>query len=202
MQSVPQAVRLALIARKEDMKAMKKIGIGLTVLSFALSTSPGFADWDSEDFAELQEPSQAAIELLKKKDPDAEELMETSHSFIVLPSVKLGGFAITGAHGAGLLYEDGTPIALVKMRQLNLGAELGIATYSEVLFFESAEAFDRFIDDPVGYSARAEAMTDGDGATAKNKNYVDGVMVITLDHDGYLYGASLSGQKYHIYYRP
>lgn len=199
-------MRLALINRKEkmkeNMKAMRKLVIGLVVLSFALSTSTGFADWDKEDYDELLEPSQATIDQLIAEDPNAEELMKSSHSFIVMPTIKVGGIAFAGAHGKGLLYQDGDPVALVKMNQFNLGAELGRVKFSEVIYFETADAFKRFIDDPVEYSARAEAIDDGDIKKADKKSYINGVMVVTFHHDGHLYGASLSGQKYHVYFKP
>jgi lipid-binding SYLF domain-containing protein len=78
---------------------------------------------------------------------------------------------------------------------VTVGAQIGGQAFSEVIFFETKEALEKFKKSEFAMSAQVSAVAAQDGAS-KNAKYVEGVMVFTKAKQGLMAEASVGGQKF------
>ncbi len=167
---------------------MKNLFLGLVLAFFATST---FAQKDDKIIKDSEEAKAAFL----KDDPSMEELFSSAYGYVILPNVGKGGIGIGGAAGNGTAFEGGELVGFAKMTQVTIGFQLGGQAYSEVIFFEDKEAFDRFKENKVEMSAQVSAVAAASGASA-NAKYVEGVAVFTRTKGGLMYEASVGGQQF------
>lgn len=99
------------------------------------------------------------------------------------------------AFGNGVAFEKGEMIGFAKMTQVTVGFQAGGQAYSEVIFFEDEESFERFKDEKVEMAAQVSAVAAASGASLDAK-YVEGVAVFTRTKGGLMYEASVGGQQF------
>ncbi|MDO8965162.1 YSC84-related protein [Algoriphagus sp.] len=170
---------------------MKKILIAI-LLGFAVSYS--FAQTEEKDEKIIADSEAAKVAFLKD-DPDMNSFFEDSYGYIILPNVGKGGFGIGGAAGNGVAFEQGTHIGFARMTQLTIGFQAGGQAYSEVVFFQTKEAFDRFKEGKIEMAAQVSAVAAASGASL-NAEYIEGVAVFTRTKKGLMYEASVGGQQF------
>ena len=143
------------------------------------------------------------------------KFFENSYGYAVFPSIGKGGIGIGGAHGAGRVYAQNALIGDTKMTQVTVGFQLGGQVYSEIIFFQNKEAFDKFTSGKFEFGAQAtavaitagasaQATTGGSGASASGDEnhartaggYQNGMAVFTVAKGGLMYEASIGGQKF------
>lgn len=139
--------------------------------------------------------AQAAITAFKAMDSKVGNLFSTAYGYAVFPSIGKGAIGIGGAGGKGIVYKQGQMIGGSNMTQVTIGLQLGGQEYSEVIFFQNADALDRFINKKFQLAAQASAVALKSGASA-NAKYTDGVAVFTMAKGGLMYEASVGGQKF------
>lgn len=130
-----------------------------------------------------------------KTDPTISTLFSSSYGYVIFPKNGKGGLIIGGSGGNGVVYEKGKSIGTAKMFEVTAGAQAGGASYSEIIFFNSKEAMDRFKDNKFEFSAQLSAVALKSGAS-KDAKYADGVAVFTQDLSGLMAEASVGGQKF------
>jgi len=81
------------------------------------------------------------------------------------------------------------------LTQISFGFQFGGQAYSEVIFFEDADAYNRFVENEFQFSAQASAVALKTGISA-NAKYTDGVAVFTMAQGGLMYEASVGGQRF------
>ena len=86
-------------------------------------------------------------------------------------------------------------IGKAKMKQLNIGLQIGGQAYREVIFFKNRAALNRFRDDNFEFARRTSAVLVKDG-TASNPKYRDGVLIFTQEKSGLMYEVSIGGQRF------
>lgn len=170
---------------------MKKLFLGLFLAFLTVAT---FAQKEEKDEKILKDSEDAKAAFLKD-DPSMGELFSSSYGYVILPNVGKGGLGVGGAAGNGAAYQGGTQIGFAKMSQVTIGFQAGGQSYSEVVFFENKEAFDRFKENKIEMSAQVSAVAAAAGASADAK-YVDGVSVFTRTKGGLMYEASVGGQQF------
>ncbi|MEP1085590.1 YSC84-related protein [Algoriphagus sp.] len=170
---------------------MKKVTI---TFLFALLAMTSFAQNAKKD-QQIEEDSMEAKAAFLEDDPSMQELFDSSYGYIILPNVGKGGLGIGGAAGNGVAFQGGSQVGYAKMTQITIGFQAGGQAYSEVVFFEDSEAFDRFKANNVEMSAQVSAVAAASGASA-NAKYVDGVAVFTRTKGGLMYEASVGGQQF------
>ncbi len=142
---------------------------------------------------------------------------DTAYGYAVFPTIGKAGIGIGGAHGKGKVYAQGKPVGTSKMTQLTIGAQLGGQAYSQIIFFETAEALKSFTSGNFEFGAQATAVAitagvsveanTGGGASAgisggqndaanTSAGYRKGMAVFTIAKGGLMYEATLGGQKY------
>ena len=131
----------------------------------------------------------------KKNDPAMMAFFDKAYGYAVFPTVAKAGIGIGAAHGTGKVYEKGVMIGKTTLTQLTIGFQLGGQAYSEIIFFEDAEALAHFKGGNFELGAQASAVAVTAGASA-NADYSNGVAIFTRAKGGLMYEASVGGQKF------
>lgn len=169
---------------------MKKVTFTLFLALFALIVQAQ----DKKDQEIISESEAAKADFLKD-DPGMAKLFNDSYGYIILPNVGKGGLGVGAASGNGVAFEQGKMIGFAKMTQVTVGLQAGGQAFSEVVFFEEKESFERFKANKVEMAAQVSAVAAASGASADAK-YVDGVAVFTRTKGGLMYEASVGGQQF------
>ncbi len=165
---------------------------------FALSIfilPKGVKAQNGKDIEQLMNESKKVKVDFTKTDPAMSALFASSHGYVIFPKNGKGGLIIGGSGGNGVLYEKGISVGTAKMAQVTIGAQAGGESYSEIIFFENKEAFDRFKENKVEFSSQVSAVALKSGAS-KDAKYADGVAVFTQDLNGLMAEATVGGQKF------
>jgi lipid-binding SYLF domain-containing protein len=172
----------------------------LIVSTFLILNTAAFAGWTpgSED-ADAQGKADAdvaqTIATFKTKDPGLKKFFSSAQGYAVFPTVGKGGIGIGGAYGEGKVYRQGKYIGDTSLSQVTFGLQLGGQAYSEVIFFGSKAALDKFTKGNFEFSAQASAVAVTAGASA-DADYDSGLAVFTMAKGGLMYEASVGGQKF------
>lgn len=148
-----------------------------------------------KDKSKLQSESSEAKAALIKSDEGLANLFKSAYGYVIFPNIGKGALVVGGAGGKGVVYESGKAIGWSKLTQITVGAQAGGQAYREVIFFETADALQRFKDDKLEFSAQMSAVVVKAGASA-NAKYTDGVLVFTEEIGGLMVEASVGGQKF------
>ncbi len=171
---------------------MKKFTFILTILF--LSAAHLVSAQSVEKQGEIIKDAQAAKAEFLESDWEMEKHFKSSHGYAIFPNVGKAGLGVGGASGNGVAYEQGASIGMAKLSQLTIGFQAGAQAYREIIFFENAEAMDRFKNNKYELAAQASAVAVKSGASADAK-FSDGVLVFTMQKGGLMYEASVGGQK-------
>ena len=170
-----------------------KLQTGLAIIMSVLY-STSFAQlggWDPL----AEEKAQKVIELFKEKNANIESLFEASYGYVVFSTIGKGAIGLGGAHGKGIVYQNGKMIGTAKMTQITWGLQWGGQAYSEVIFFKDKAALDSFKENNFEFSGQASAVAATHGASA-DIAYENGVAVYTIVKGGMMCEASIGGQKF------
>lgn len=164
------------------------------LISAGLALSAGVKAQDSKQAKIIADSKEAKAEFIQK-DELMKSLFENSYGYVIFPNVGKGAIGVGGAAGNGIVFQKENVLGTAKMKQVSVGFQFGGQAYREVIFFENAEALDRFKGNKFEFSAQASAVAATKGASA-NVKYRDGVMVFTQQKGGLMYEASIGGQKF------
>lgn len=162
----------------------------------AIGTPRAVAAQDTDyDLEKKKLEVRQAIEGMVRDDSGLQRFFDDSYGYTVFPSVGKGGFVVGGAHGTGLVYEQGALVGQSTLTQVNVGLQLGGQSYIQVIFFQGKEDLDRFKSGNFEFSGQASAVAITAGASA-DIDYSKGVAVVSKAKGGLMYEASLGGQKF------
>jgi lipid-binding SYLF domain-containing protein len=168
-----------------------RLMLATTVALSALGAARASVAADDDLIARAQQ-TMAAYE---KADPDLSAMFRRAAAYAVFPGVGKGGYWVGGAHGTGVLFENGAPTGKVKLNQVSIGAQFGGQEFSEVVFLESPSALADFKRGKLEMSAQASAVALNSGAAAAAK-YRNGVAVVIQSKGGLMAEAAVGGQKF------
>ncbi|HUD73053.1 MAG TPA: YSC84-related protein [Dongiaceae bacterium] len=152
-----------------------------------------------------------------KKIPKVAAFFGNAHAYALFPTIGKGGLGIGGSHGKGQVYQGGKVIGFTATTDISIGFQAGGQAYSQIIFFQNAEALKKFTEGNFEFAASASAIavqssagasagTEGTGAAASgsktadkataNAEYQDGIVVFTMAKGGLMYAATIAGQKY------
>lgn len=119
-------------------------------------------------------------------------------AYVLFPRVGKAGVGVGGAHGYGDVYEKRGPsfqfVGTSELTQIDAGLQLGAQTYSEIIFFETADAFKRFKRGRIEVSADASAVALKSGKAVHAK-HDKGYTIVVLHQKGLMAEVALGGQK-------
>jgi lipid-binding SYLF domain-containing protein len=147
----------------------------------------------------LETQAQAAIQVARTTDPGMAKFFDTAAGYAVFPNVGKAAWIVGGAYGKGVLYENGQQTGYCDMTQASVGFAWGGQAYTEIIFFQTPEAVNKFKAGQFTLGAQASAVAVTVGAAA-NANYSGGVLVFTKGLKGLMVEASVGGQKFN--YQP
>jgi lipid-binding SYLF domain-containing protein len=177
------------------MKNQSKLKMTTSLLVVLLvSCSSAFAQigaWNPKGVEKAEE----AISTFKEKNDKLTPYFAESYGYVVFPAIGKGGIVLGAAHGRGIVYKQGEVIGEAKMTQVTLGLQWGGQAYSEVIFFDNAATLESFKKGELEFSGQVSAVAITAGASA-DIAYEDGVAVYTVTKAGFMYEASLGGQKF------
>ncbi len=131
----------------------------------------------------------------KEKNSKITEHFNSAYGYAVFPGIGKGALVVGGAGGKGTVFKGGVATADCKMSQVTIGFQAGGQKYAEVIFFENAEAYERFVGNKFEFAAQTSAIALKAGVSLDAK-YRDGIMVFTMAEGGLMYEASVGGQKF------
>jgi len=144
---------------------------------------------------DVSDKSREAIAEMKQTNDKISKYFNTAYGYAVFPSIGKGGLGVGGATGNGTLYKGGAVVGDCRMSQVTVGFQAGGQAYSEVIFFQDADAFNRFTGDKFEFSAQASAVAITEGGSI-DVDYRDGILIFTHAKGGLMYEASVGGQKF------
>lgn len=148
-----------------------------------------------EGRTDLDQTVRHTIDVARQTDPGIQGFVDSSAGYAIFPTVGKGAIAVGGAFGRGELIQGGKMVGYCSLTQATVGAALGGQKYSELIFFETPEAVERFKSGNYTFAAQASAVALKSGASA-NAKYADGVAVFTVGEEGLMVEASVGGQKF------
>jgi lipid-binding SYLF domain-containing protein len=161
------------------------------VLVAACETAPK-TDYEKQ---ELVREAEWTIKRFQDVDPGLKVFFETAKGYAVFPTVAKGGLVLGGAHGRGILYEEGKMVGYCDLSQGSIGAQIGGQGYSQVIFFQLETALDSFKRGEFAFSAQATGVAVKAGAS-ETADYAEGVAVFTMVKGGLMGEASIGGQSF------
>ena len=159
----------------------------LAQLVVLLWSFPAFADSDAQN-------DKKALAAFMASDVVA-KFHKSAYGYAIFPKVTKAGLGVGGAAGRGIVYKGNIAVGSSKLKQASIGLQAGGQQYSEVIFFENKEAFDRFTSGKLKFDAQASAVAITEGASA-DMAYSSGVAVFTRIKGGLMYEASIGGQHF------
>ncbi|WP_455210248.1 lipid-binding SYLF domain-containing protein [Kaarinaea lacus] len=153
-----------------------------------------------------------------KESPEVQSFFKKAYAYAVFPTVGKGGFGIGVAHGKGKVYVGGKVTGKTSVTQVSIGAQVGGQAYSQMIFFQDKRAYEEFTSGNFEFSAQASAIAITSGAQAQagttgksasanagprdagaqRVEYHKGMAVFVHAKGGFMYEASLGGQKYNF----
>ncbi len=141
---------------------------------------------------------------------------ESAYGYAIFPIVGKGGFVVGGAYGEGKVYAGGSVTGTAKLVKASIGLQAGGQAYSQIIFFQDERAFNDFTSGSYEFEAgvsavaitagvQAKAGTEGVTAGASagpatgthaKTNYRKGIAVFIHAKGGFMYEASVGGQKF------
>ena len=171
---------------------MKKILLfSLIIFVTSISLTAQIGGWDPEAVEKAEQTKKDFLD----KDSSMKAFFGEAYGFVIFPSIGKGAIGVGGAHGKGIMFKNDIPHGEAKMTQVTIGFQWGGQAYSEVIFFEDKESFDRFTKSKFEFAAQVSAVAATAGASA-DVAYEDGVAVFTMVKGGLMYEASVGGQKF------
>ena len=166
---------------------IKKLTGSLLAFVFLAAVTACFAE-------DLKTEVDKAIEVFNKTDPTLKDLFQRSAGYIVFPSVGRGGLVFGGKHGKGLAFQKGKLIGEVTLSEFNFGAQIGGASYYELLFLEMEQNVTDLKQNKTTISAQVNAIAAAEGA-ARSAKFEQGIMVFSIPRTGLMAQATIGGQK-------
>ncbi len=180
---------------------------------FAVSCSRNSArdmlsEADRIESVKSRERFRDALDVLQKIEA-VDPYFEDCYGAVLFPTVGKGGIGVGAAFGKGYVFRKGVMAGQSTLTQLSLGFQWGGKAYSQIIFFENHEAYERFTHGNFEFGSKASAVTVGGDAsvlestagvatpeTQSRAEYHNGVAVFVVSKGGLMYDAGLVGQKF------
>lgn len=167
--------------------------VAAIALAVAACTSPAPSSPKAQ--ASLEDQAGATLGEMFTRAPELHSLVNSSAGYAVFPSVgAAGAFVAGGAHGKGVLYENGYPVGFVSLSQASIGPQLGGQTFSELLVLRSPYDVQQLKAGNFKLGAEASAVVLNAGAGVAG-SVASGRTVFIYPRGGLMASLSVSGQQ-------
>ncbi len=175
---------------------MKLVRFNLKALSFLLlvfiSTSALSQNREQKEIIDDAKQAKAAF---IEEDPEMAKYFANSEGYAIFPNVGKGAYVIGAALGNGVVYENGNLVGMAKLRQLDVGLQIGGQAFRQVLFFKDEAALRSFKQGNFELSGNASAVVLEQGK-ARSIEFKNGIAIVTMPKAGAMVEVSVGGQKF------
>ncbi|MFO7719115.1 MAG: lipid-binding SYLF domain-containing protein [Gillisia sp.] len=171
------------------MKTVKSI-FSLILLLIAFGTTA-----QTKEQQEIMRDAQMAQEAFIANDPNMADLFRNATGYVIFPNVGKGAYIVGGAAGNGVVYQNGKAIGMAKLRQLDIGLQIGGQAFRQAILFQTQAELDRFKAGNFELSSTVSAVAIEKGV-AKSIEFRDGIAVVTMPKAGAMIEVSVGGQKF------
>ncbi len=151
--------------------------------------------------AEIRQMAQQTLERLYKTQPKAKAVIAKSAGHAVFSNFGMKILFAGGGTGSGVAVKTATrQETFMSMVEVQAGLGFGIKKFRLIWVFETAEAFNNFVNSgwELGAQSTAAAQLDGQGTWAAGAISVSpGVWVYQLSDDGLALELTAKGTKYY-----
>lgn len=137
---------------------------------------------------------------METRDPTLRQLLDQAVAYVVFPSVGKGGVIVGGAFGRGILFENHQPSGFVELKQGSIGAQLGGATFSELVVLNDPYAVQQIKAGKFRFGANVSAVAISAGAARQATFARHPNPVFVLARGGLMVDVSVNGQS--LAYKP
>lgn len=135
------------------------------------------------------------IKSFMKDNKTVTNLVYDSHAYIVFPSIGKGGLIFGGAYGEGRAYKKGFWVGDVVLNQYTFGLQAGGQQYSEIIFFKTEDAFEKFKKDGFEDSTQSSVVPIYSGLSS-DVDFAKDVEVYTSSSAGLMLEATTGAQNF------
>ncbi|MGA8853149.1 MAG: hypothetical protein WB492_03120 [Christiangramia sp.] len=183
------------------MKNKKKYSLFLLIFSMVFSLGLNAQSKKGKDFIKKKDKetlvvdAKYALEELKENNGDVAKLADDAYGYVIFPNVGKGAFIAGGAAGNGVVYKGGKQIGWAKLRQVDVGLQIGGEAYREAIFFQTKQDLEEFMSSEFEFTGgvSAVAITEGE---SRSVNFEEGMAVVTMPKGGAMIEVSVGGQKF------
>lgn len=145
--------------------------------------------------AEIDARAQKALDELAEKQPQSKKFMETAYGWAAFDATKVA-VVVSGGGGTGVaVVKEGGQRTYMKMGTGGVGLGLGGQNMRIVFFFETKDAFDKFVTSGWQAQAGATAAAGNEGANAE-ATFSNGMAYYVMTDAGFMLNADIAGTKY------
>ncbi len=167
---------------------------GLAAMAALIAASPAPARWDPEGSREERADVRRTLASLRA-EPSLQPYFQEAWGYAVFPTVGKAALFFGGAYGTGEVYEQGKRVGSARISKASVGFQVGGEAYSEIVFFRSREALERFEKGGLAFDAGASAAAATVGANVEAA-WSDGVAVFARSKGGLMASAAVGGQTF------
>ena len=150
---------------------------------------------DVQDQEELISDAKEAKSVFIENNNDLTDLFSTSAGYVIFPNVGKGAYIIGGAAGNGVVFEKGQIVGTAKLKQIDVGLQLGGQAFRQVIFFETPKELNEFKKGNFELSGNISAVVLEEGK-AKSIDFTNGLAVVTMPKAGAMIEIAVGGQKF------
>lgn len=169
--------------------------IAVPALILALFAGCQTAPKTEADKQDLVLNAESTVVTFKTLDPSMKSFFTSSEGYAVFPTIAKGGFGVGGAYGKGVLYEKGKHVGYCDLSQGSIGFQIGGQGYSEIIFFQTADALRTFKAGEFAFAGQVSGVAVKAGGSA-DADYQAGVAVFTRPKGGLMGEAAIGGQNF------
>lgn len=169
-----------------------------TCLITAASLVHGTGIAHAETGAQLDAAATAVLNDLLKRSTAAKSLSKKAVGVMVFPKITKAGMVVGGQYGDGVLKRNGKTVAYYNSTAASYGMQVGVQTFSYVLFFMSEAALaqiDKNQGLEIGVGPSLVVVDEGMARTLTTTTANQDIYAFVFGQKGLMAGVGLQGTK-------
>jgi lipid-binding SYLF domain-containing protein len=151
-----------------------------------------------------------------RKSPTVQKFFNNAYGYAIFPTIGKAGYVVGGSYGKGQVYRKGKVVGKTSVIEGSIGFQIGGEVFSEIIFFQNRDAYQKFTSGNFEFDATAQAVAITAGAQAQvgtkgastganigsdksiqaNPGYFNGMATFVQSQGGFMYELSIGGQKF------
>jgi len=179
---------------------MKSTLMGILLALGFLVSNQSFADFKSDDAAELEKDASAALASFRNETAEADTLLKNAKGVLICPKITKGGFIVGVEGGKCVMRVDDKTVDYYRTRSGKLGLLAGIQWYSLILVFNDQEALKTFQSEEreweIGVDASVAVADKGASGKMDTTVTKEAIVAFIFGEEGLMADLSLEGSNF------